>query len=228
MSQFKYEIVSINISKPELIPYQNKEISSGIFKRPVNQPLFLSQVNFEGDGQADLVHHGGRDKAVCVYPHEHYSFWENKLHTELEFGAFGENLTTHGLLESDVCIGDIYQLGEATVQVSQPRQPCYKLSARYGAPDMPLQVQETGFTGFYFRVLKEGVVSRMDGLHLISRHPKGITLSFANVIMHQEKDRFEDIKRILEVEELSESWRATFLKRLQGQETSNRERLSGK
>lgn len=227
MKEFKYEIMSINTGKPKPLPYQNKEVSSGIVKRPVTEPLFLSELNFDGDGQADLVHHGGRDKAVCVYAYEHYSHWENELNTTLDFGAFGENLTTRGLLENKVCIGDIFQLGEATVQVSQPRQPCYKLSARYGAPEMPLQIQETGFTGFYFRVLKEGMVSQTDGLTLVARHPQGITLSFANRIMHQGKDRFEDMKKILEVAELSESWRATFLKRLKGHEDSTRERLTG-
>ncbi|RCX23444.1 MOSC domain-containing protein YiiM [Fontibacillus phaseoli] len=223
----KVEIVSLNTGKPQMIPYQKKEVLSGIYKQPGQVALFLSWVNLEGDGQADLVHHGGRDKAVCVYPYEHYSFWEGELGSELEFGAFGENLTTRGLLENELCIGDIYQLGEAVVQVSQPRQPCYKLSARYGAPDMPLKVQETGFTGYYFRVLQEGRVSRSEGLTLISRHPKEITVSFANHIMHREKDSLDDIRRILEVEELSESWRITFLKRLEGHEKSTAERLTG-
>lgn len=222
-----YEIVSINTGKPQPLQYQKKEISSGIFKRPVDKALFLSRLNFDGDGQADLKHHGGKDKAVCVYPYEHYSFWEKELNTNFELGAFGENLTSRGLLETEVCIGDIFELGEAVVQVSQPRQPCYKLAARYGYPEMPLRVEETGYTGFYFRVLKEGMVSPGGSLKLVSRHSKAVTLAFANQMMHREKENGDGMRRILDVEELSESWRSTFLKRLGGQEADVTERRTG-
>ncbi|MED4954532.1 MOSC domain-containing protein [Paenibacillus macerans] len=221
------EILSLNVGRPVQVPFNNKEISTGINKLPASESLFLSWLNFKGDGQGDLVHHGGREKAVCVYPYEHYPFWENELQKTLDYGAFGENLTIRGLLETDVCIGDIFKLGEAMVQVSQPRQPCYKLSIKYGVPDMPLKVQETGYTGFYFRVLKEGAVSKSDGLIRISRHPKAVTVSYANRIMHHEKDDLAGIKKILEVEELSVNWRATFVKRLEGIEANPRERLTG-
>lgn len=223
------DIVSINTGKPRQVPFQNKEVSTGIFKIPVpaHQSLFLSRLNFEGDGQADLVHHGGREKAVCVYPCEHYPYWENHLQKPLDYGAFGENLTIRGLLETDVCIGDVFQLGEARVQVSQPRQPCYKLSVRHQAPDMPLIVQETGYTGFYFRVLQEGRVRAADGLTRISRHPQAITVDRANRAMHREKDRIDEIRAILDVAELSEHWRSTFIKRLGGHETDARSRIAG-
>lgn len=221
------EILSINIGKPQQISFNHKEISTGIFKQPANRALFLSSLNFEGDGQADLVHHGGKEKAVCVYPYEHYPYWEKELTRALEYGAFGENLTIRGLLEADVCIGDIFELGESIVQVSQPRQPCYKLSVKYNLPDMPLKVQETGYTGFYFRVLQEGVVPASACLRRIARQPKAITVSYANRIMHREKDHIAGIRKILEVEELSANWRATFLKRLGGNETDSRERLTG-
>lgn len=221
------EILSVNIGKPQQIHFKNKEVSTGIFKQPVHRSLFLSGLNFEGDGQADLVHHGGREKAVCVYPYEHYPFWEKELNKPLPYGAFGENLTIQGLLEADVCIGDIFQLGEATVQVSQPRQPCYKLSVKYDSPDMPLKVQETGYTGFYFRVLQEGVVPAAAALSRISRHPKAVTVSYANRIMHHEKEDIEGIRKILEVDELSANWKKTLLKRLEGKETDSRERLTG-
>lgn len=221
------EILSINVGKPKQVKFKNKDVSTGIFKTPVNESLFLSWLNFEGDEQADLVHHGGKEKAVCVYPYEHYSFWEDELERKLEYGALGENLTILGLLETDVCIGDMFELGGSILQVSQPRQPCYKLSARYGVPHMVLKVQETGYTGFYFRVLKEGLVSKSDVLTRVSCHPKAITISYANRIMHHEKEDFYGVKKILEVEELSTSWRATFLKRLKGIETNIQERLTG-
>ncbi|MFO1443617.1 MOSC domain-containing protein [Bacillus sp. Bva_UNVM-123] len=222
------EILSINIGKPRQVQFNNKEVSTGIFKNPTKKTLFLSTLNFEGDGQADLVHHGGRDKAVCVYPAEYYPFWENELQKTLEYGAFGENITTRGLLESDVNIGDIFKLGDAVVQVTQPRQPCYKLSVKYGKLDLPQKVQETGYTGFYFRVLEEGVVSKSDSLIKTHSHPKAISVAFANHIMHREKDQIESMKKILEVEELSQNWRIRFLKRLEGTEVDSQIRLTGK
>jgi len=221
------EILSLNVGMPKQVQFQQKDVSTGIFKTATDEALYLSYLNFEGDGQGDLVHHGGREKAVCVYPYEHYPFWEDELKRPLEYGALGENLTIKGLLETDVCIGDVFELGKAIVQVSQPRQPCYKLTIRHGVPDMLLKVQQTGYTGFYFRVLAEGVVSKDDGLSLLHRHPKEITVSFANRIMHREKDNIEGIKQILEVQELSLNWRNTFLKRLAGTETDSRERLTG-
>ncbi|MFP4977831.1 MOSC domain-containing protein [Paenibacillus sp. CN-4] len=221
------EILSLNVGMPREVQFKQKDVSTGIFKTATDKALYLSYLNFKGDGQGDLVHHGGKEKAVCVYPYEHYPFWENELKRPLEYGALGENLTIRGLLETDVCIGDVFELGKAIVQVSQPRQPCYKLTIRHGVPDMLLKVQQTGYTGFYFRVLAEGVVSKDDGLSLLHRHPKEITVSFANRIMHREKDNIEGIKQILEVEELSLNWRNTFLKRLAGTETDSRERLTG-
>ena len=221
------EILSLNVGMPKQVQFQQKDVSTGIFKTATDEALYLSYLNFEGDEQGDLVHHGGREKAVCVYPYEHYPFWEDELKRPLEYGALGENLTIKGLLETDVCIGDVFELGKAIVQVSQPRQPCYKLTIRHGVPDMLLKVQQTGYTGFYFRVLAEGVVSKDDGLSLLHRHPKEITVSFANRIMHREKDNIEGIKQILEVQELSLNWRNTFLKRLEGTETDSRERLTG-
>lgn len=224
----KGELVSINVGKPKQATFQNRELSTGIFKKPVDEPIFLSRLNFDGDAQADLVHHGGVDKAVCVYPFEHYGYWENELRQTLPIAAFGENLTTRGLLETDVCVGDVFQLGEAIVQVSQPRQPCYKLSMRYGDSNLPLKVQQTGYTGYYLRVLEEGVVAPTDRFILVEKHPKGITVAFANEIMHRDKNNAQAILQILEVEELSANWRKRFINRLDGKEGDATERLTGK
>lgn len=210
-------IKSINVGKPKSLNYQGKIISSGINKVPVEIPIYLSTLNFAGDEQADLEHHGGKDKAVCVYPYEHYAYWQQELGQTLDYGAFGENLTTVGLLETDVCIGDIFKIGDATLQVSQPRRPCFKLSMKYGVPDLPVKVQQTGFTGYYFRVLEEGRISKDDEFTLLQRHPKGVTVYYANRIMHHEKNNLEGINTLLEVDELSESWQKTFLTRRNGQ-----------
>ncbi len=220
-------IKSINIGKPVSLEYQNKEITSGINKQPEERPLFLTTLNFSGDGQADLVHHGGKDKAICVYPFEHYTYWEKELNRSLDYGAFGENLTTLGLLEEEICIGDIFRLGEAIVQISQPRQPCYKLSLKYDEDDLPLKIQKTGYTGFYFRVLKEGTVSKNQGLTLMQRHPKGITVSYANLIMYNEKDNIQGLNKMLDIDELSESWRMTFIKLRDGLDVDSGRRLFG-
>ncbi|CAM5796719.1 MULTISPECIES: MOSC domain-containing protein [Brevibacillus] len=227
MSHGPIKLVSLNVGKPERFFYQGKEVLTGMFKQPAAETLFLSAVNLTGDGQADLVHHGGPEKAVCVYAHEHYAYWEERLNRKLPYAAFGENLTVAGMLETNVCIGDTYQLGEAIVQVTQPRQPCHKLAKRYDLPQLALWVQETGYTGFYFRVLQEGNVSPASEITLIERHPAGITVAEANHIMHRDKNNREAAERILAVAELSENWRKTFQKRLNGDETDPAKRLYG-
>ena len=173
------------------------------------------------------MNHGGRDKAVCVYPYEHYSYWEKELGKPLNFSAFGENLTLSGLTEDDLYIGDSFQIGEAVVQVSQPRQPCFKLSIIHERKDMPVLVQNTGYTGYYFRVLKEGIVNPSDQLQHISRPALAISVTEANRIMHHDKDDVEGIQNLLKVDELSDSWRKTFQKRLDGIESDTSERLTG-
>jgi MOSC domain-containing protein YiiM len=212
-------IKAVNIGKSKKVVYKGKEIVTGIYKHSVESPVYLTTNYVEGDEQADLVHHGGKDKAVCVYPYEHYNYWKEHLKSSFHYGAFGENLTTVGLLEKEACIGDIYQLGEAVVQISQPRQPCYKLAAKHKVDDLALLVQKTGFTGFYFRVLTEGYVAKDSKMILIKKHPKKVTVSFANEIMHHDKDNVEGIQLLLEIDELSSDWKKTFLKRLAKIET---------
>ncbi|HEF1903983.1 MOSC domain-containing protein [Bacillus thuringiensis] len=223
----EYQLLSLNIGLPKEVIYGGKVIHTGINKKQVKEPVYLSFVRFNGDGQADLVHHGGVDKAVCVYTGDHYPYWEKELNQDLVYGAFGENITVSGMREEDVCIGDTFELGEAIVQVTQPRQPCFKLAKKYNIPKLPLYFQETGYTGFYFRVLKEGWVSSVDTLKSLQSDPKGVSIAFANRIMHKEKQNIEGVKRILEVNALSSSWRKSFEKRISGEEINTKERLEG-
>ncbi|ANC07779.1 MULTISPECIES: MOSC domain-containing protein [Bacillus cereus group] len=223
----EYRLLSLNIGLPKEVTYGGKVIHTGINKKQVKEPVYLSFVKFNGVGQADLVHHGGVDKAVCVYTDDHYPYWEKELNQDLVYGAFGENITVSGMREEDVCIGDTFELGEAIVQVTQPRQPCFKLAKKYNIPKLPLYFQETGYTGFYFRVLKEGWVSAVDTLKRLQSDPKGVSVAFANRIMHKEKQNIEGIKRILEVNALSSSWRKSFEKRISGEEINTKERLEG-
>ncbi|MGH0668178.1 MOSC domain-containing protein [Bacillus paranthracis] len=223
----EYQLLSLNIGLPKEVTYGGKVIHTGINKKQVKEPVYLSFVKFNGDGQADLVYHGGVDKAVCVYTGDHYPYWEKELNQDLVYGAFGENITVSDMREEDVCIGDTFQIGEAVVQVTQPRQPCFKLAKKYNMPKLPLYFQETGYTGFYFRVLKEGWVSSVDTLKRLQSDPKGVSVAFANRIMHKEKQNIEGIKRILEVNALSSSWRKSFEKRISGEEINTKERLEG-
>ena len=223
----EYQLLSLNIGLPKEVTYGGKVVHTGINKKQVKEPVYLSFVKFNGDGQADLVHHGGVDKAVCVYTGDHYPYWEKELNQDLVYGAFGENITVSSMREEDVCIGDTFELGQAIVQVTQPRQPCFKLAKKYNIPKLPLYFQETGYTGFYFRVLKEGWVSSVDTLKRLQSDPKGVSIAFANRIMHKEKQNIEGVKRILEVNALSCSWRKSFEKRISGEEINTKERLEG-
>lgn len=208
------KVVSVNVGTPKTVMIDGKPLTTGIYKQPVDEPLTLTRLNFAGDGQADLVHHGGPDKAVCVYPSEHLSVWERLYHCSFAAGAFGENLTISGLTEEHVCIGDVFAVGTAVVQVSQPRQPCFKLAKRHGIKELPLKMQETGYTGFYFRVLQEGVVTQGDILRLVKRSKTPLSVQYINRIAYIEKSNVEAIQTIIEEPALSKDWREWFSNRL--------------
>lgn len=203
--------------------------SSGIHKRPVNDPVRLGRVNLEGDGQADLKNHGGPDKAVCVYPAAHYDHWRRDLGiADFTYGAFGENFTVDGLVEGDVAIGDIFRVGTAVVQVSQPRQPCWKLARRWRIKDLALRVQQTGFTGWYFRVLEEGDVERGMPLELLERPYAEWTVARANRIMHEAVSDRAAAAALAACPALSESWRRTLTLRAEtGEGADTARRLVG-
>ena len=156
-------IMSIQVGLPQTLGFPQADDPaeriwrSAIYKLPVLGPVWAGRTNLEGDGQADLRVHGGEDKAVYAYPAEHYPLWRAELDLpEMPFGGFGENLTVSGLLEADVCIGDIYRAGDVRLQVSQPRSPCWKLARLWGINGLEKRFSSTGRTGFYLRVLKEG------------------------------------------------------------------------
>lgn len=187
-----------------------KPWTTSIFKKSVTGPVQLKRTNLSGDAQADLRVHGGPDKAVCVYSVAHYAYWRDALGVaDLAFGAFGENFTIDNLDESGVCIGDSFRIGDVVVQVSQPRQPCWKLARRWQIKDLALQVQQTGFTGWYFRVLQEGTLEAGLTIQLENRpHPEW-TVMQANQVMHHDKSNRSSAAALARVPELSESWRKT-------------------
>ena len=150
-------LVSLQVGVPRTVRQHGQEVSTGIFKSPVAKRLLMRSLNIDGDRQADLTVHGGRDKAAYAYPSEHYPFWKKELPgVDLPWGSFGENLTTSGLLESGVFLGDRYTIGAAEVAVTQPRLPCFKLNLKFERDDMIKRFLASGRTGFYFRVLREG------------------------------------------------------------------------
>jgi MOSC domain-containing protein YiiM len=208
------QLLSVQVGQTDSFQFHGKTLTTAINKQPVKLPIFLGSQQITGDEQADLVHHGGSDKAVCVYSYEHYAHWEQFLDHALSYGAFGENLTMLGMTEQDVCIGNIYRIGEALVQVSQPRQPCYKLGHRHDREDLPLQVQQTGFTGFYFRVLEEGWIGNDPKISLEKLDPLKVSIANANQFMHKDKADLQGIRKVLAVEALSHSWRETLGKRI--------------
>jgi MOSC domain-containing protein YiiM len=204
-------IQKLNIGLPKNELFHGKEFITGMCKKPVTIPLVLSKQGFEGDGVGDLKHHGGSDKAVCVYAVDHYEYWEKILRRKMPDAAFGENLSVMDMKEDDVCIGDIYRAGTAMVQVSQPRQPCSTLAARHGREDFVKLVVDSGRTGFYFRVLEGGRVKAGDEIFLVEKDPRRVSISFANRIYHHERKNREGIEKVLAVLALSESWQKSFL-----------------
>ena len=197
----------------------DKEWRTGFYKQPQEGARWLGYQGFRGDEVADTRFHGGVDKAVCVYPAEHYPYW-NGIDEMAGAGAggFGENLTTEGLLEDEICIGDVYQLGEAVVQVSQPRQPCWKLGRRWRIKDLAVQVERTGRTGFYFRVLIHGHVKPGDRFELVSRPQPSWTISRCNALMHHDRGDVEAAKALASCPELSGSWKDGLWARAQSRE----------
>jgi MOSC domain-containing protein YiiM len=196
----------------------DREWTSGIVKQPVHGKIWAGKTNLQGDGQADLKYHGGPEKAIFVYPVTHYAFWQIKLQNpDFTVGAFGENLAVQHMVEDDLCIGDIFQIGGAIVQVSQPRQPCWKPARRWKIKDLALQIQQEGRTGWYFRVLKEGEIQAGDALQLRERPLQEWTVARCNDVMHNQKHDLELAARLASCELLAPNWRNTLGKRAQGE-----------
>jgi MOSC domain-containing protein YiiM len=207
-------IVSLNVGLPSAQLYEGREVITGGAKRPVPRAV-LRFDNFDGDRQADRLNHGGLEKAVCVYPFDHYPYWSRRLGRELKPGAFSENLTVSGAIETEVCVGDVFRIGEATVQVSQPRMRCAKLAGKNGSKTLPKLIALTGYTGFYMRVLSEGVVGAGDGFDLERAHPDRITISDVNGIIYEKSYDVALIERLAELPVFSEVGRAIFAQRLE-------------
>ena len=219
-----HQITSLHIGVPEALgvegaaAWYDEPWTTAIFKRRVDGAVSVGPLGLAGDSQADTRVHGGRDKAICVYPAVHYPAWQRELGREdFADGAFGENLTVTGLSEPTVCIGDVYVIGtgvEAVLaQVSQPRQPCWKLARKWQLKDLTARAVANGRTGWYFRVLRSGTIRPGDHLRLEERPHPTWTISAANLVMHH---RVGDTHALASLDALSESWKKTLASRAHG------------
>lgn len=213
------KLVSVNVGLPREVSWKGKTVTTGIFKEPVNTRVMVRSLNLDGDGQADLTVHGGVDKAIYVYPFEHYDYWRSELpNTELTPGIFGENFTVTGFQEEEINIGDRYQIGSVKLMVTQPRMPCYKLGIRFGRPDMVKRFLASRRTGFYFSVLQEGEVGAGDMLELVSRDEHNITVADITRLYVREQDNPDLLHRAAQLEALPASWRDYFQEQIRRQD----------
>ena len=202
-------IVSLQVGRPETrVSPQGKDWRTAIHKTPVAGRVRLGAENLDGDYQANRKYHGGPDKAVCAYSAEHYPDWRELLApVPMPFGAFGENVTVENMTEDLVCIGDVFTVGTARVQVSQPRQPCANVSKRWDRSDLPRRMEETGRTGFYLRVLEPGDVGAGDVLALAERPHAGWTLARANTLMYDDAADRAETEALRALALLSAEWK---------------------
>jgi len=202
------KLLSINVALPEVIRVDERPVSTAIYKKPVAGPVQVERLNLAGDRQADLSVHGGAHKAAYVYSIENVQYWQKVLQrNDLGPGSFGENLTVEDLLETEVAIGDELEIGSARFQVTQPRIPCFKLAHALGLPAFPKMFLESGRTGFYLRVLKEGVITAGDPVvHLPNRAAPRVTISEFARVVHTREASEDQLRRIRSLQALPAPW----------------------
>jgi MOSC domain-containing protein YiiM len=214
-------LLAVNVGRPAEIDYRDRKgrartVLTGIFKRPVSGPVLLRTLNLEGDGQADLEAHGGEERAVYAYTIENYRFWADALGRD-DFdpsGQFGENFTVSGMPEDEIAVGDVFRIGGALVEVTQPRVPCFKLGARMGIADFQKQFAKSLRVGFYLRVLEEGEVRPGDSIAAMRRATPRMTVRALMRLLYFEPDNIADARVALDIAALSPGWRRSFAERV--------------
>jgi len=205
-------VLYVNVGLPREVETPRGIVLTSIFKQPVEGRVAVRGNNLEGDRQSDLTVHGGPNKAIYSYASEHYPYWASELQRELTPGNFGENLTTEGLLEEGVGIGDRYRVGSAVLRVTQPRMPCFKLTVRFDLPSIVKLFWNSGFPGIYFGVVEEGEIGAGDAIELLDRDPAGVTIADVMRVFKGESDDEELVDRVLAAP-LSGSWKQEILER---------------
>ncbi len=209
-------VVSVNVGLPREIFHEGRMIRTGIFKAPVAGRLRVNALNLAGDRQADLTVHGGPSKAIYAYPLEHYDFWRKEIPAvEFPMGSFGENLTTAGLLEKELHIGDRLCVGSVELIATEPRLPCYKLNAKFQREDMVKKFLKSRRTGFYFAVAREGEIGAGDRMQMLRREEKRVSVADITRLYAFDRNDFDGMRRAVEVPTLPDSWRDYFRERLQ-------------
>jgi len=211
------KIISTNIAKPTTIELRGQKVETGIYKYAVEGPIFLGTADVVNDHVIDRRYHGGSDKACYLYSADHYSFWQNKYpNQDWKWGMFGENLTISGLNESEIRIGDRFQIGHAVVQVTQPRQPCFKLGIRFGDQSVVSDFWTLPYPGVYVRVLSQGEVQSGDEMILIERDPESLSVSQVFSIFHSNKENLELLRKAIAEPFIAASCRRDIEKLLTG------------
>ncbi len=205
-----FGVVDVNVGRPQTHEIDGRSWRTAYFKEPVDGAVELRTDGLEGDGQANTKYHGGPDKALCVYPHDHYAYWTVQLGRQLDVAAFGENVSLEGLLEEHACIGDVFEWGEAVVQISEPREPCANISRRWGVPKFTQWVRESGFTGWYMRVLEPGSVSPAASWVLRERPHPEYSVARLNRLVDEPGRDLDAVARLAQLDVLGESWRDKF------------------
>lgn len=208
------KLLSVNVAMPRAVSYRGRQVQTGVFKEPVESRVMLRRLNVDGDGQADLENHGGLFRAAYAYTWENFEHWRKTLGLdELRPGKFGENFTVIGMLEDKVCIGDVFRIGGAVVQVTQPRPPCFKLGIRMGRPNFPKAFLASGRVGFYMRVLEEGEVGAGDAIELLEKSSAGMSVRSVVHLLYFDHENHEASARASELDALTPRWRQIFAER---------------
>ena len=206
------KVLSVHVGSLQEMLRNGKKIQTGIFKQPTEDPIEVKQLGLEGDQQANKKLHGGVYKAICVYPSEHYDLWKEELgNPGLSFGDFGENLTTAGLMEGDICLGDRLRIGSVEMVVTQPREPCITLNARLDTKDLSARIRKSGRSGFYCSVEREGTIENGDSIEYISRDENKVSVSDFNRIINGETEVADIIIRASKIDALPPRLKGQFL-----------------
>jgi MOSC domain-containing protein YiiM/ferredoxin-NADP reductase/ferredoxin len=213
-------VVSVNVGLPQDVAWQGRTVRTGIWKKPVAGRIFARRLNLDGDGQGDLAGHGGEQRAIMVYQLDSYRYWANYLgRSDLVPGIFGENLTVEGLADAEVCIGDRFRIGGAVVEVSQPRDTCYRLGIRLERPEMPALLVAHHRPGFYLRVIQEGELGAGDRIEKLSDGPEHVTVAAIDGLLYSAEHPLEGLRRAARIPALSPGWRGSMLKLAEAADT---------
>src|SRR5215510_3614191 len=204
-------LLSVSVGLPRDVPWNGRTVHTAIWKDPVPRRRRVDRLNLDGDGQGDLVGHGGEQRAVYVYQIESYRHWQELLkRTDFVYGQFGENFTIEGLADDVVCIGDRYQVGSALFEVTQPRVTCYRLGIRMNEPRMPALLTSSGRPGFYCRVLQPGDVGAGDAAVKVGEAAERMTVAEINALLYSSDHPRDRLQRALRIDALSPGWRTSF------------------